>query len=154
MISFTSFVVLFHSFVCAHVCGLSDHFPVLFVVPLAYSFIVSSLTPHLTPQTFFDSTSVAASLSSYLFAIELSLCMHINQDHVQSHCAVYSDYHNDIAFTVIIIVPLCPNWTILVFFVLLSQCSMTIECVLTLRNVPFINSSIPFCCPFSLQFHC
>ena len=47
LVSFTSFVVLFHSFVCAHVCGLSGHFPFLFVVPLAYSFIASSLTLHL-----------------------------------------------------------------------------------------------------------
>ena len=50
--SFTSFVVLFHSFVCAHVCGLSGHFPFLFVVPLAYSFIASSLTPHLITKHF------------------------------------------------------------------------------------------------------
>ena len=46
--SFTSFVVLFHSFVYAHVCGLSGHFPFLFVVPLTYSFIASSLTYILT----------------------------------------------------------------------------------------------------------
>ena len=55
--SFTSFVVLFHSFVCTHVCGLSGHFPFLFVVPLAYSFIAISLIPHLIiyPKTIFAS---------------------------------------------------------------------------------------------------
>ena len=61
VMSFTSFVVLFHSFVYAHVCGLSHHFPFLFIVPisLAYSFIVSSKTPHIIIQHNLNSTSLA-----------------------------------------------------------------------------------------------
>ena len=103
--SFTSFVVLFHSFVYAHVCGLSGHFPFLFVVPLAYSFIASSLTPHLIIH----------------HKTQFISCIFINNN-IMISCNLMP-----LVFTV--------------FFTLVYH-SMTIECVLTVHNVLFINFCI------------
>ena len=92
---------------CAHVCGLSGHFPFLFVVPLAYSFIASSLTPHLIihHKSIMALLSLMTLLCDYTFILwpPFFPCM---SGHFPSHYTLQT-FRQFISCGFIIIIPLC-----------------------------------------------